>query len=106
MNHTEVEQPRDVVAKVVHKSKQAEIDENTCRKDFTAGEIYAICEFYYEKLSRQGNNQYTEPSFVLIQNEAKRPIDVIAKIGKKRDLSNMQITPSFGIRTTVNGQET
>jgi len=55
----------------------------TWRKDFTAGEIYEIGQYYNELLSKQGNNQYTEQSFVMNHNEAQKPIEVVAKIVNK-----------------------
>jgi hypothetical protein len=74
--------------------QEAEIDANTCRKDFTVGEIVEICEFYYEKLSRQkeGLKQYGDNTVVIIDNNGEQPIDVVAKIGKVRELISKETT--------------
>jgi hypothetical protein len=61
--------------------QEAEIDANTCRKDFTAGEIYEICKFYNEKLSRQTETQFGNNGDTVVQilNDRERPIEVVAK---------------------------
>jgi hypothetical protein len=86
MNHTEVENPQE-----------AEIDENTCRKDFTGSEIYEICEFYYEKLSRQkeGLKQYADNTVVVNHNDGEQPIDVVAKVVHKSTQTVSRINQIF-----------
>ncbi len=68
--------------------QQAEIDENTCRKDFTPREIYEIAQHYNEKHSRQGkkNDSNGNGDFVQNPNEVKKPIENAAKVtGKSVD---------------------
>jgi hypothetical protein len=68
--------------------QQAEIDENTCRKDFTPREIYEIGQFYKEKYSMQGkrNGSNGNGDFVRNPNEVKKPIKVVADFtGKSAD---------------------
>ncbi len=65
--------------------QEAEIDENTCRVDFTPEVIHEICKFYTEKLSKQGARTDKQTvNFVLNQNEVERPIDVVAKVVHKK----------------------
>lgn len=59
---------------------QAEIDENTKRKDFTDSEIFEINKYYNEVLSQQGNNQYSEKRIGVNHAEAKQPREVISDI--------------------------
>lgn len=61
---------------------QAEIDENTQRKDFTASEIFAISNYVNEVESRQfdGINQYSVKRVVINDNDPKKPIDKVSEI--------------------------
>ncbi len=68
--------------------QQAEIDENTCRKDFTPREIYEIGQYYKENYSQQGkrNGSNGNGDFVQNPNKVKKPIEVAAKVtGKSVD---------------------
>ncbi len=74
------------------KPQLAEIDENTCRKDFTPREIYEISQYYHKLYSRQGKRQSSDNGtngngdFVRIPNEVTKPIKTVAKIvGKSVD---------------------
>jgi len=59
--------------------EQAEIDENTCRKDFTPSEIFEINKYYNEKLSKQGNR--TDINFGTNDTEVKKqPRNVVSDI--------------------------
>lgn len=58
---------------------QAEFDENRERVDFTYYEVYEIGQYINKTESRQGENQYTEKSFVTNCNEAK-PIEKVSDI--------------------------
>lgn len=59
-------------------NKQAEIDENVCRKDFTPSEIYEIGKWYNETLSKQFSNHYD----LVGVNDAdkKQPRDIVANV--------------------------
>jgi hypothetical protein len=68
--------------------QQAEIDENTCRKDFTPREIYEIAQYYNEQHSRQGrrNDSNGNGDFVQNPNKVKKPIAAVARFtGKSID---------------------
>jgi tellurite resistance protein len=68
--------------------QQAEIDENTCRKDFTLREIYEIGQYYKENYSQQGkrNGSNGNGDFVQNPNKVKKPIEITAKVtGKSVD---------------------
>jgi hypothetical protein len=68
--------------------QQAEIDENTCRKDFTPREIYEIAQYYNENHSRQGkrNDSNGNGDFVQNPNKIKKPIAAVAQFtGKSID---------------------
>ena len=59
--------------------EKAEIDENTCRKDFTPSEIFEINKYYNEKLAKHGN-QYTKKCSGTNNTEAKHPRNVVSDI--------------------------
>jgi uncharacterized protein YktA (UPF0223 family) len=68
--------------------QQAEIDENTCRKDFTPRESYEIYQYYNENHSRQGkrNDSNGNGDFVQNPNKVVKPIAAVAKFtGKSID---------------------
>jgi ParB/RepB/Spo0J family partition protein len=59
--------------------EQAEIDENTLRKDFTPSEIFAINKYYNEKLSKQGSS--TDINSGANDTEVKKqPRDVVSNV--------------------------
>lgn len=59
---------------------QAEIQENTIRKDFQPSEIFEIYNYYSKRLSRQGKRLRTE------NGQSERPIETIARLtGYHRD---------------------
>lgn len=61
--------------------QQAEIDENTVRKDFTPEEIYQISKFYNEEFS--GKPGPKTNNSVLNQNGIKRPVETVAEVVHK-----------------------
>jgi hypothetical protein len=73
--------------------QQAEVDENTCRKNFTWREIYEIAKYFNEKYSKQGqrsdltgNDSNGNGDFVQNPNKVKKPIQKVAKAtGKSAD---------------------
>jgi DNA modification methylase len=92
--------------------KQAEIDENTCRKDFTAGEIYEIGKFYNEKLSRQQETQFGNNGDTVSQilTDREQPRDVVAKaVHKSTDtiskINQIFESDSAEVKEKVNSEE-
>lgn len=91
---------------------QAEIDENTCRKDFTAQEIHEIGQYYNEKLSRQTDTQFgnNDGTVVIIDNDREKPIKIVARIVNKGVATVSKINQIFesdctDIKEKVNGGE-
>ena len=76
--------------------EQAEIQENTIRKEFLPSEIFEIYEYYSLKLSRQGQRLRTDSV------QSQRPIEVIAKLtGRNKDtISKINNIFNFGDQDT------